>query len=110
MGRKTMKEINENDQCLKTIPRFLHSTLIYEASPKYPLTATLFANNTAIKHIFVRNMHRFQKLYKKKAFLHYYINNGTVEEYIDKDSSYTDVDEKDFYNEFMDNLGETQNF
>merc|ERR1712187_708070 len=74
---------------------------------------------------FARNLGRFKKLYDKKAFLHYYTNTGQMtadfeeamnetndllEEYNDKDSSQTDVDEKEIYQQIMDNLDHTQNF
>merc|ERR1712129_675637 len=112
------------EQCLSTIPKFMHSTLIKQASPKHPLTSTLFANHTSIKQIFVRNLSRFKKLYERRAYLHYYTNTGQMiadfddamaetndllSEYADKDSSHSIVDEKDLYNQVMDNLEQTHN-
>jgi len=122
--RKTMREIGQNEQCLSTIPKFMHATLVKQASPKHPLTATLFANHTSIKQIFVRNLSRFKKLYERKAYLHYYTNTGQMtadfedamaetndllSEYADKDSSHSIVDEKELYDQIMDNLDQTHN-
>merc|ERR1712129_438018 len=62
--------------------------------------------------------------YERKAYLHYYANTGQMaadfedamaetndllSEYADKDSSHSIVDEKELYNQVMDNLDQTHN-
>merc|ERR1712190_172311 len=46
----------------------------------HPLAATLFANNTAIKSVFARNLANFKRMFRKKGFLHYYTNHGVAAE------------------------------
>eukprot|EP01083_Nonionella_stella_P176849 619962_1 len=76
--RKTMDELLE-DNLVQYNCNILHSTLVYQSCQKYPLTGTLFANNTSIKELFERNMTRFLKFWQRKAHLQYYTNNGTLE-------------------------------
>eukprot|EP01084_Bolivina_argentea_P104132 186488_1 len=76
----------------------LHSTLIYQPSQSYPLTATLFANNTAISQLFKKNLTRFMKFYKKKAYIQYYTNNGTLQE--DFEEAISEI--KDLLQEYND--------
>ena len=96
-----MLELRAQNECLTNIPHFIHSTLVYRPSLSHPLTGTLFANNTAIKHLYQRNLTRFKKFFQKKAYVQYYTRNGTldsdfeeamndvqdlIEDYDDKDS------------------------
>ena len=100
--RKTCDELRYNDECLITIPHFIHSTLVYQPSQSYPLTGTLFANNTAIKHLYKRNLKRFNKFYKKKAYLQYYTMNGTLDE--DFEEAINEI--KDLIDDYNDKDGQ----
>ena len=95
---KIVDELRYSDESFSSIPNNLHSTLIYQPSASYPLTGTLFANNTAIKHLFSRNLKRFNKFYNKKAFIQYYTMNGTLDE--DFEEAINDIN--DLLQEYMD--------
>merc|ERR1712154_443155 len=45
-----------------------------------PMSATFVANHTAIKQCFQAFLNKFKKLYKKKAFLHWYYDEGMDED------------------------------
>merc|ERR1712130_1038972 len=45
-----------------------------------PMSATFVANHTAIKQCFASFLKKFKKLYKKKAFLHWYFDEGMDDE------------------------------
>merc|ERR1712062_573486 len=45
-----------------------------------PMSATFVSNHTAIKDCFASFLKKFKKLYKKKAFLHWYFDEGMDEE------------------------------
>merc|ERR1712129_611295 len=45
-----------------------------------PMSATFVANHTAIRQCFASFLKEFKKLYKKKAFLHWYFDEGMDEE------------------------------
>ncbi len=40
------------------------------------ITATLLANNTALQDVMERVREQFNKMFRRKAFLHWYVNEG----------------------------------
>jgi len=56
------------------------------------LSATFIANSTAILHVFNRTLTQFVKMFKKKAFLHTFIDEGMDElEFSEAESNITDL-------------------
>eukprot|EP00004_Rigifila_ramosa_P028605 TRINITY_DN975_c0_g1_i11.p2 TRINITY_DN975_c0_g1~~TRINITY_DN975_c0_g1_i11.p2 ORF type:complete len:208 (-),score=35.32 TRINITY_DN975_c0_g1_i11:1024-1647(-) len=47
--------------------------------PQVPRSATLFSNSTAIAEVFSRLHHRFDIMYAKRAFVHWYVGEGMEE-------------------------------
>jgi tubulin beta len=48
-------------------------------NPNTKTSAVMLWNTTAIKHVFERISEKFYSLYKKKAFVHQYVNEGVDE-------------------------------
>ncbi len=44
--------------------------------PGQTITATLLANNTALQDVIGRLKEQFNKMFKRKAFIHWYVNEG----------------------------------
>jgi tubulin beta len=56
------------------------------------LSATFIANSTAIQHVFERTKSQFTKMFRKKAFLHWYIDEGMDElEFSEAESNINDL-------------------
>jgi tubulin beta len=57
-----------------------------------PISATFLANTTAIKSVFQRNCSQFAKMYKRKAFVHWYAGEGMDEmEFQEADKNVRDL-------------------
>jgi tubulin beta len=55
-------------------------------------SATCIINSTAIQQVWRRLLNQFDKMFKKKAFLHWYIGEGMDEmEFIEGDRSISDL-------------------
>jgi tubulin beta len=56
------------------------------------MSATMISNNTAIQGIFKRTGEQFAAMFKRKAFLHWYINEGMDEmEFSEAESNMNDL-------------------
>merc|ERR1712210_266103 len=68
-------------------------TSIVEEPPKTsPASATYIANTTALKGVFQRISAQFAKMYKRKAFLHWYKGEGMDEmEFQEADKNVRDL-------------------
>lgn len=68
-------------------------TSICSVPPKgVDMTATFVANSTSIQELFRRVHDQFQKMFKRKAFLHWYTNEGMDEsEFTEAESNITDL-------------------
>merc|ERR1712099_146438 len=92
------------------IPNNIKSSIIVVPPEGAPMSGTFVANTTAIKGVFQRISAQFAKMYKRKAFLHWYKGEGMDEmefqeadknvrdlitEYQDKQDAVVDLEEED---------------
>jgi len=99
-----------SDDFVTWIPNNIKSTIINVPPQESAISGTFVANTTAIKSVFTRISAQFAKLYKKKAFLHWYKGEGMdemefqeadknlrdlVTEYQDKQDAVVDDEEAD---------------
>merc|ERR1719430_2500131 len=68
-------------------------TAVCNIPPKgMPVSATFIANSTAIQELFKRIDENFSKMFKKKAFLHWYTGEGMDEmEFTEAESNLQDL-------------------
>merc|ERR1712233_190373 len=98
------------DDFVSWIPNNIKSSIIAVPPEGTEMSATFVANNTAIKAVFQRISAQFSKMYKRKAFLHWYKGEGMDEmefqeadknvrdlitEYQDKQDAVVDLDGDD---------------
>jgi len=98
------------DDFVTWIPNNIKSSLIEVPQEGSPISGTFVANTTAIKGVFQRISAQFAKMYKRKAFLHWYKGEGMDEmefqeadknvrdlitEYQDKQDAVVDLDDED---------------
>merc|ERR1712098_322013 len=99
-----------NDDFVTWIPNNIKSGIIAVPPEGTAMSATFVANTTAIKGVFQRISAQFAKMYKRKAFLHWYKGEGMDEmefqeadknvrdlitEYQDKQDAVVDLDGDD---------------
>jgi len=102
------------DDFVTWIPNNIKSAIINVPPEGTPMSATFVANTTAIKGVFQRISAQFAKMYKRKAFLHWYKGEGMDEmefqeadknvrdlitEYQDKQDAVVDLDGDDDYDD-----------
>ena len=68
-----------NDDFVPWIPNNIKSTIINVPPENSPISSTFVANSTAIKEVFQRISGQFDKMYKRRAFLHWYKGEGMDE-------------------------------
>merc|ERR1711978_744698 len=74
------------------IPNNIKSAIINVPPEGTPMSATFVANTTAIKGVFQRISAQFAKMYKRKAFLHWYKGEGMDEmEFQEADKNVRDL-------------------
>merc|ERR1711997_1390213 len=98
------------DDFVTWIPNNIKSSLIEVPQEGSPISGTFVANTTAIKGVFQRISAQFAKMYKRKAFLHWYKGEGMDEmefqeadknvrdlitEYQDKQDAVVDLEDDD---------------
>jgi len=98
------------DDFVTWIPNNIKSSIIAVPPEGPPIAGTFVANTTAIKGVFQRISAQFAKMYKRKAFLHWYKGEGMDEmefqeadknvrdlitEYQDKQDAVVDLEEDD---------------
>ena len=96
------------------IPNNIKSGIVSVAPEDTLMTGTFVANTTAIKSVFQRISAQFARMYKRKAFLHWYKGEGMDEmefqeadknvrdlitEYQDKQDAVVELDEEEDENE-----------
>ena len=74
-----------SDDFVTWIPIIIKSSIITVPPKDTPMSGTFVANNTALKSVFQRISAQFAKLYKRKAFLHWYNGEGMDEMKFHKD-------------------------
>merc|ERR1712228_1085827 len=99
-----------SDDFVTWIPNNIKSSLIAVPPEGSEISGTFVANTTAIKGVFQRIIAQFAKMYKRKAFLHWYKGEGMDEmefqeadknvrdlitEYQDKQDAVVDLEDDD---------------
>jgi len=80
------------DDFVPWIPNNIKSSIIRIAPDETPMTGTFVANTTAIKGVFQRISAQFAKMFKRKAFLHWYKGEGMDEmEFQESDKNVRDL-------------------
>merc|ERR1712212_333549 len=105
------------------IPNNIKSSIISVPPVGTPMSGTFVANTTAIKGVFQRISAQFAKMYKRKAFLHWYKGEGMDEmefqeadknvrdlitEYQDKQDAVVDLENDDDDDEDEDEDGDEE--
>ena len=81
-----------SDDFVTWIPNNIKSSIITVPPEDTPMSGTFVANNTALKAVFQRISAQFAKLYKRKAFLHWYKGEGMDEmEFQEADKNLRDL-------------------
>merc|ERR1712197_300752 len=109
------------DDFVSWIPNNIKSSIITVPPEGTEISGTFVANTTAIKGVFKRISAQFAKMYKRKAFLHWYKGEGKDEmefqeadknvrdlitEYQDKQDAVVDLDGDDDEDEDEDEDGD----
>jgi tubulin beta len=77
---------------VKWIPNNIKSSIITVPPSDTPMSGTFVANTTALKGVFQRISASFAKMYKRKAFLHWYKGEGMDEmEFQESDKNLRDL-------------------
>eukprot|EP01084_Bolivina_argentea_P019852 36916_1 len=85
-------QMKNSDQFVTWIPHNIKTSIITIPPPTVDKCASLISNTTAVKSVFMRISASFAKLFKRKAFLHWYVDEGMDEmEFIDADASMRDL-------------------
>ena len=58
------------------IPNNVKTAVCNVPAKDVPMSATFICNNTSIKHMFQRISDQFDKMFKRKAYIHFYTNEG----------------------------------
>merc|ERR1712241_430792 len=97
MGNKLDDEVAKiqqkmADDFVSWIPNNIKSAIINVSPEGTDMSATFVANTTAIKGVFQRISAQFAKMYKRKAFLHWYKGEGMDEmEFQEADKNVRDL-------------------
>jgi tubulin beta len=86
------------DDFVSWIPNNLKSTIINVPPTEVEMSGTFVANTTAIKGVFQRISAQFGKMYKRKAFLHWYKGEGMD----DMEFQEADKNVRDLISEYQD--------
>ncbi|XP_037944967.1 tubulin beta chain-like [Teleopsis dalmanni] len=87
-GRISMKEVDDqmlniqkrnSNYFIEWIPNNCKTAVYNKAPCGLKMSASFIGNNTAVQEIFKRVSEQFSKLFKRKAFLHWYTNEGMDE-------------------------------
>ena len=72
----SMFQTKYKDDFVKWIPDNIKCTLVGVGPTDTSMSGTMIANTTAIKRVFQRICGQFAKMYKRRAFLHWYKGEG----------------------------------
>merc|ERR1711881_222743 len=89
-----VREYNEKEQdsFVEWIPHNVKSGIVEIPPPDSKLSCTFVGNSTSLKSIFQRLATQFSALYRRKAFLHWYKNEGMDEmEFQEADKNVVDL-------------------
>eukprot|EP01127_Copromyxa_protea_P023300 TRINITY_DN8691_c0_g1_i2.p1 TRINITY_DN8691_c0_g1~~TRINITY_DN8691_c0_g1_i2.p1 ORF type:complete len:379 (+),score=59.41 TRINITY_DN8691_c0_g1_i2:304-1440(+) len=85
-------QTRESDQFVPWIPNNIKSSICNVAPRGEDVSGTFIANSTAIQEVFKRIGNQFSSMYKRKAFIHGYLNEGMEElEFSEAESNVNDL-------------------
>ncbi|KAI3379683.1 hypothetical protein SNEBB_010116 [Seison nebaliae] len=100
-GRVSMKEVDElmSNVQIKNRSSFVEwipnnvKTAVCDIAPRgLKMSATFIGNSTAIQDLFRRIAEQYSAMYRRKAFLHWYLNEGMEEaEFMEAESNMNDL-------------------
>jgi len=100
-GKVTSKEVDDqmskiqnknSDNFVEWIPNNIKSSICDVASVGEEMSATFIGNSTAIQDVFKRVGSQFSKMFKRKAYVHWYTNEGMEEmEFTEAESNMNDL-------------------
>lgn len=100
-GKVSMKEIDEQMLAIQNknssyfvewIPNNVNTTLCDIPPKGFKMSATFIGNSTAIQELFKRISTQFSAMFKRKAYLHWYIGEGMDEmEFTEAESNMNDL-------------------
>jgi tubulin beta len=100
-GKVSTKEVdtqmfnmqNKNSsQFVQWIPNNIKTSVCDIPPAGVPMSGTFFANSTSIKHLFSRFSKQFGAMFRRKAFVHWYTNEGMEElEFNEAESNLIDL-------------------
>ncbi|KAJ8955438.1 hypothetical protein NQ318_003537 [Aromia moschata] len=105
-GHVSMKEVDEtifqiqnmnSSYFVEWIPNNVKTAVCDIPSPDASISATFVANTTAVQELFVRISEQFTAMYRRKAFVHWYLGEG-----MDEQGSATIDEDYDGYEEDVD--------
>jgi len=100
-GKVTSKDVDDqlnkiqnkySENFVPFIPNNIKSSICDVASLDEEMSATFIGNSTAIQDVFKRIGKKFSKMFKRKAFVHLYTNEGMEEmEFTEAESNMNDL-------------------
>jgi tubulin beta len=85
-------QAKEADRFVPWIPNNIKSSICSIAPTGFKMTGTFVANTTAIQDVFKRIGAQFQGMFRRKAFLHWYLEEGMEEmEFTEAESNLNDL-------------------
>ncbi len=100
-GRVSTKEVEDQLVAVRTknsqyfvewIPNNTLASICDVPARNFRLSATFVGNNTAIQEVFTRVATQFDAMFRRKAFLHWYLNEGMDEmEFVEADANLKDL-------------------
>jgi tubulin beta len=69
-------QTRESDQFVPWIPNNIKSSICNVAPKGEPISGTFIANSTAIQEVFKRISGQFSNMFKRKAFIHWYLSTS----------------------------------
>lgn len=105
-GNVSMKEVDEtifeiqnrnSGYFVEWIPNNVKTAVCNIPSPFSSISSTFIANTTSVQELFVRINEQFTAMYKRKAFLHWYLGEGMDEQEFEEANSNV----RDLINEYQ---------
>jgi len=85
-------QVKEADRFVPWIPNNIKSSICGVAPKGFKMTGTFVANSTAIQDVFKRIGSQFTHMFRRKAFLHWYLEEGMEEmEFTEAESNLNDL-------------------
>jgi len=100
-----------SENFVEWIPNNIKSSVCDVAPKGHDMTATFVGNSTAIQDVFKRVSSQFSAMFKKKAFLHWFTNEGMDEmEFTEAESNMNDLvaEYQQYENAKVEDLGDEQ--